>query len=827
MNRRDDLRILVLVGCILAAVGLNAYWFVFGEFLRVAQPGRVVVGACLIFVLPGLVWGDVLGLRARSVLETIALAFALTLTLEIALLAVIVPLRLSIAAWVAALLGVTALGVAVLVARALGGKRPVFAAGLVTAQGGSRFLHAAGAVFVVIPVLLAVAAYRWGEVIQDLGGEKYVHLTFVRYYFQKPLALEDLGIGPHLPPPNLIHLWEFLVAGWARCIQTDPLPLFCHARFVVPVLGFAGMYLLTRMIFVSRKTAAATFAVVLVLCLSGLVLDASNLTWVRAIDPTRRVFTFLGSAHHADTAMDILIALTAGMVLWWMRRPTWSGLPLLVGILTANFLWHPREFLQVALYLGLLGLTVGLLPSLRRRAVWQHWATTMMALVGVALVCTLVSTSLVPRESHGYDELALKRQAMAHALQSEQVGTVRNLFNYPLHCCLCTTVTPDVCLSSSEVVALTCREWNLDLWLFLAAGSMVLLGVFGRPRDQQLAFYHLLLWVLALSWNASMLLVLALTYSEFFHSTPRLIYIFAFLISARGFLVLGGITYAAVRQAARMALSQRRWSSVLASVSSLAVMAGVGFALRAWVRAGKPEAILVATALTTAGYGLFLLVLPGCRNWRTEACRPSPGTAMVLAFAALMPVSGKGIAALWRSATRTQRAEIGWFQPGNPFAYSAPLTEWLGSLPPGHVLLTNPLHGDVPCVYSAQYLAIHGTGSIIKDIPECANIQHGRHPIFRSWPSPETRCRKGEWTPALLSCTDFQAGPASWLIDHAQAVEWLRRKRVSCILINRQDYTAGVPGYFLAHPEHYAVLFHNPAAREIIFHFWAPPGALK
>jgi len=808
-------------------VGLNAYWFVFGEFLRVAQPERVVVGACLIFVLPGLVWGDVLGLRARSVLETIALAFALTLTLEIALLALIVSLRLPIAAWVAALLGLTTLGAILLITRALRGKRPVFAAGLVTAQGGSRFLNAAGAVFVAIPVLLAVAAYGWGEVIQDLSGEKYIHLTFVRYYFQKPLALEDLGIGPHLPPPNLIHLWEFLVAGWARCIQTDPLPLFCHARFVVPVLGFAGMYLLTRMIFVSRKTTAATFAVVLMLCLSGLVLDASNLSLIRVNDPTRRVHTFLGSAHHADTAVDILIALTAGMVIWWMRRPTWSGLPLLAGILTANFLWHPREFLQVALYLGLLGLTVGLLPSLRRRAVWTRWAATTMVLVGVAVTCMVVSTSLVPRESHSYDELALKRQALSYATRSEQLSTLRNLFNYPLHLRLSNVPTPGLCASSPEVVSTMCREWNLDLWQFLAAGSMVLLGVFGGPRDQQVAFYQLLLWLLAYSWNASMLVILALTYSEFFHRTPRLIYIFAFLVSARGFLVLGGMTYAAVRQAARMALAQRRWSSVLASVCSLAVMAGVGFGLRAWVRAGKPEAMLVATALTTAGCGLFLLVLPGCRNWRLQARRLSHGTALALALAALMPLSGKGIAALWRSATRTHRAEIGWFQPGNPFAYSAPLTEWLTSLPPGHVLLTNPLHGDVPCVYSAQYLAIYGAGNIIKDMPECANIQQGRHPIFRSWPSPETRCRKGEWTPALLSCTDFQAGPASWMIDHAQALEWLRHKRVSCILINREDYTAGMPAYFLAYPEDYTVLFHNPTAHEIVFHFRTLPEERK
>src|SRR5262249_22044603 len=158
----------------------------------------------------------------------------------------------------------------------------------------------------------AVAAYRWGENVADLGGEKYLHMMFVRYYHDMPLVLGNLGIDRGSPPPNLVHLWEFLLAGWARCIQVDPLPLFGRARMVVPVLGLAGMSLLTRVVFVRRQATVAAFAGVLVLYLAQLVTQAGSLAWVRAVDPTRGVFAFFGSAHHGDTAMDILLALTAG-----------------------------------------------------------------------------------------------------------------------------------------------------------------------------------------------------------------------------------------------------------------------------------------------------------------------------------------------------------------------------------------------------------------------------------------------------------------------------------------------------------------------------------
>src|SRR5437016_4947230 len=108
---RSRLAVTLLLIGIGLVLGASAYWFLFGESLQRADPVRLVAGALLIFLLPGLVLGELLRVRGRSPLETIALAAAASLTLEIGLVAVVFLLAASIQLWVGLLLALTALGV--------------------------------------------------------------------------------------------------------------------------------------------------------------------------------------------------------------------------------------------------------------------------------------------------------------------------------------------------------------------------------------------------------------------------------------------------------------------------------------------------------------------------------------------------------------------------------------------------------------------------------------------------------------------------------------------------------------------------------------------
>src|SRR5262249_34078945 len=150
------------------------------------------------------------------------------------------------------------------------------------------------------------------------------------------------------------------------------------------------------------------------------------------------------TAHHADSAMDILLPLTAAVLLLFMRQPTVAHGVLLVGILAANFLWHPREFLQAALYLGMLLPVILLLPSLRRRRVLGRWLATTGVLLGVAIAAAAISRTCVTRESQAYDESALKRTALRYASHSKELTTVRSLFQFPTYFYLASPNHPDV-----------------------------------------------------------------------------------------------------------------------------------------------------------------------------------------------------------------------------------------------------------------------------------------------------------------------------------------------------------------------------------------------
>src|SRR5207249_1073338 len=88
-----------LLSLFLVVGALNLGWFLTGDRLTSEAPMRTAVGALFLFLVPGLIWGEVCRFRARHPWETIALAFSITLLIDLLLLPIVFALHVSIEAW--------------------------------------------------------------------------------------------------------------------------------------------------------------------------------------------------------------------------------------------------------------------------------------------------------------------------------------------------------------------------------------------------------------------------------------------------------------------------------------------------------------------------------------------------------------------------------------------------------------------------------------------------------------------------------------------------------------------------------------------------------
>ncbi len=416
--------------CVLAIL-LNCYWFLtVGPPLKAEAPLRMALGSFIIFILPGLIYGEVFKFRSRHVLETLALSFAITLCIDIVLLPIPFLLGGKIVLWVGLLLGSCLVGLFLLYVRSRKVLEFNFLEPLLGTPRRPYPLQISTLVILLILVITAFGAYRWGEDFSDISGEKLLHLVYVRYYYSMPLVLTDLGIYPGQPPPNLVNLWEYLIAGWASLINMDPLPLFNRSRFVLPILGFSSMYLLIRNFFTEDVKVEIVFWGVLIMSLGGvMLLSPSNLDWVKMVDPYRKVMSFMGTCHRSDMAMEILIALNAGLFLMNMKsNATMKTLLLLAGVLVATFMWHPREFFQTAMLAGIWGIAVLAIRQPDKKIELKKWVVIMGIFFIVAVTMFLLMQAFTSQDFSGYNEFALKKKALSYAFSWDNMLGVRNLF---------------------------------------------------------------------------------------------------------------------------------------------------------------------------------------------------------------------------------------------------------------------------------------------------------------------------------------------------------------------------------------------------------------
>ena len=715
---------------------------------------RVVIAGVLVFVVPGMAWGEALRIRTVHPLDGLARATALSLGLGLALAFVVFGLRLSITWWAALLLAGSTLGALIAARRRAGESR----AGLFTdLVRGLRRAPASAASFAAAIGLMAVGLYRLADTPSAVGWEVGLQLGYVRQY-ASGLPLDPrwcaLRPEPSLRLPNVFFLWEFLLAGVSRLSGIDPLVAALRSRWLVPALGLPAFFSMVLYVFRSRAVATGAFAVALLLVFSGFMfLPPSPLVTVGAADASRGLTAFWGSVHHSDTGMEILLPLQVAALFQFMGSGKRAHLAALVVMLAAGFFWHPREYFQVMWYGVVAGLALLALGSRRwpRPHLGGRTAAVAATFFVVAIVLSAAAASVGPRGPLASGEMEVKRSLLPTLMSARVVLGSYAPFNAPYMGY--GSPLPD--------------QPYLYSWLALAALAMTPLALFGSRQMRFVVVFYALLWFVTVCWFWSQVLLVVLTYSEILVASMRFLHLFAMAVIGAGWVVgIGALCRQARRRAADIP------TALVATLA--AVTLGVGFAM-AW-RSSRPDFRIMGPALSVAAVLATCVAIWRARRRDPGAARALPSTALAagtfLAFVAPSWASSPGAVVPGLVARPSAPVEL---FSRSPLGLSSRMIRFLHErVPPREIVLVDPLGTHLLGVYAPVYVRPYPVGYVIPDLPEIQRAREGRHPLFHA-PAP------GGGPGDVGAAVDYVASTrARWILggpQHASALEALASAR--------------------------------------------------
>jgi len=702
--------------------GLAAYWFWSpDQALGVDSPLRLVIGGFLVFLMPGLTWGEILGLRSRNFLVTLALGAALSLALGLIMCPITFLLETTIRLWSTLILCLSGSGLVLVSLKILKSKPLRFLDPWtrIPKLGKSGFW--AALVFLFVFVVMSFAAYRWGEDLAGISNEKLLHLQFTRLYYSLPHVFTDIGVLPGHTPPNQVHFWEYLLAGWSSLVGLDPLPVFFRARFIFPVIGLSGMYLLVFSIFLERRRTDALFAGILAMALGQLMLlSPSPLDFIKG-EPSRGLMAFMGTVHHADSAMDLLLPLVMGVGLLGLRTRDYK-LPIIFGLLLAvTFAWHVREFLQIAIYLALLGPILILTLHRDRRRILGRWAIFLgtFFVVAVLFAGLMKYHGRTAEHTGGYPELAIKKAAAQYALRGENLFGLRSPLNFPIYFSLSSTHNPDSIFRPEAVQTKFMESWPTILWMLLTGLAIPLLSFLGGLRDRQLALFTIGLWVLMFSWNSGLLLVILLTFSEIHVTSPRNMYLISYIVIAEALWLAGS------------ALIGRKSDLVRTFIASTFLFVLGAFAASWWsFGASHYQTVSKVIGWSMLASLFFILLERLLGPWPSLIRSSRLPLVIVGSFLFIVPLGLQG----WKNLEHLlieDRPTINWFADDNPLGVRKEAIKIYRSLPPKSIVLVNPFEMSPFFLYAPVYPFPSPTGTVMMFNEVRREIHSGEHPLIK------------------------------------------------------------------------------------------------
>jgi hypothetical protein len=509
-------RVLALVVLLIVSV-VSVTALTGGPFTVLDSPWRIVLSGIAIAILPGMVAGQSLGFLAASPLEAIAKSFALSLMLATALALAIMILRLPIGAWTAAMLLWTA-GWAVPLGLQYRASCRRFGLLRVTLRGLLMPRNWPDVGLYVAIAALSIACYRWADVLTNVGAEVALHLIYVRNYDSGlPLDFANSALRPEVGLPNLFFVWEFMLAGISSAAGIDPLIAALRSRWLFPVLGFSACFFLARQLLGSTVAARRVLWIVLPLVLTQfVVLPPSPIATLVSYD--RPLFSFIGSIHHADAALDILLPLSTGYLFFFLRRGSFEGLAMLAALLIVSFFFHPREYFQVMWYGAVAGLVYVLFARVRWEQLKTRYVPLAIVFVAIAAILFIASNFLSPDQQTVNSELGQSIGTIVKQLKEGALFRTEPLFNFVMGGIGDQPPSPPLVYS----------------WLVLLALLLPCIILSGSRTELKLVAYFLVLWWVTLCFVPGQLFLRLVTYSEISMSKVRFLPIIAYPVIAAG-----------------------------------------------------------------------------------------------------------------------------------------------------------------------------------------------------------------------------------------------------------------------------------------------------
>jgi len=495
------------------------------------NPVRIIFSGIFVLLLPGLLFGQVIGIKTDSLIESISLSFFGSLIVLLVLVILTLVLGGGIVLWCVLLAIWNGFWLAEIFYSHkvnTGGMMDAFSCSPNTPVRISERL------FILVVLVLGIALYRWGDRVSNVGWEVGVHFSYIRLYGSGlGLVLDELGIRTDLPIPNIFFLWEFALAGISKLAGQDPLIAAMRTRWILPVLGFCNFYVFLRHLLKNDKLASQVLWGVLIITLSQVVfLNPNPLTTSRIVDDEiREIFLFIGSLHHSDIAMDILLPLITGFVFMYMNSGTKQALGIVAVSLLVGFFVHPREYFQLMWY-GFLWVVVLLITIKRtefsiyfRRGVYL--GLTFLLIVGI---CAVISTYgsdhefIIEKSRDSTIEIEKKMTFIIDFLEDGWLPPYfENPFNFRMH-----GEGGNVAVHPSYVYS----------FLVLVAVFLPVLAIFGSFHERRIVLFFLLLWILSTTFIPAERLLTILTYSEMLVTKVRVLPIFGFAVIVMGWLRL-------------------------------------------------------------------------------------------------------------------------------------------------------------------------------------------------------------------------------------------------------------------------------------------------
>lgn len=625
-------------------------------------------------------------------------------------------------------------------------------------------------------VVLSLPAYRWGTDIFLNHGEMLLHLAYTINYSTSQLSFMNLGFAKDTPLPNLINLWEALLALWANLIKSDPYEIFFCSRFIATFTGLVGLMWMIRCIFISfPKYFILSCASVLLVFSWFFLMTPSPWDWIRNQE-SRGIFCFYPLAAHSDTAIDILIPIGCSFFLYNLRFRQLKVQLIFLVFLIATFLWHPREFFQFSLYAFLLWITYVLLFTPSFIKITMRFLNIFIPLLLTATTFFFFNYFFAHAGSNSYDEFAIKKTALIAAFTPKHLISFSHFFNFPNDWIPLPNTNPE-----------NPRNIQSFPWLIISAFSLIFIYVAADIRSKAVGVFFILLWFFCLIWSSGTLMCIAFSYSEFIMTSPRILYFFAYLIIPLGFLSFFDFLID------RKSLKAFHFITIFVlPIFFLGLF--LGFFWPSFVLYNLKYLYLFLSISIIVCLILFLIQkFQICKLIWARHHHPYKSLSLFAIF--FLTFNYLGTFKFLKDAILKRNFMYSLDDESNPFGFSKDLISLLRILPAHKTFLVNPSGTDSVNVYGSFFLAVFPFGSyqtINRDVNICKQFMEGTHVLNRL----------------------YQGN----ILD-SQVLEWLYFHNVDFILFRKEDFNNVLSSMPILLKPPYSVVFSNFRDREILFSF--------